>query len=186
MYGSTPCKNDKGRQACGCRFSSDKACRSVVYFYGCFFKLRIKLPTKLCRFRQGFVVSDKRFVGKSRATILHNTPDVILRTFVPRRTYMTSVFAVTRRQGLPVLQYLHKAAVQTYQIRFVQNRWYSQYIQEGFKAFWVSGLPQPSTNSTRGGIVPTQRDRAPCRQTRDSRPCGWSSSEKILVMCGSV
>jgi hypothetical protein len=164
-----PCKNDKGRQACGCRFSSDRACRSVVYFYGCFFKLRIKLqtklcrfrqgsvvsdnallfPTRLCRFRQGFVVSDKAlsfptrlcrfrqalcrfrqalcrfrqsFVGKSRATILHNTPDVILRTLVPRRTYMTSVFAVTRRQGLPVLQYLHKAAGQTYQIRFVQNR----------------------------------------------------------------
>ena len=62
-----PCKNDKGRQACGCRFSSDKACRSVVYFYGCFFKLRIKLQTKLCRFRQGFVVSDKRFVVSDKA-----------------------------------------------------------------------------------------------------------------------
>jgi hypothetical protein len=50
----------------------DKARRFVKYFYEGFSQLRINLPTRVCRFRQSFVVSDvcfvvsdKCFVGKS-------------------------------------------------------------------------------------------------------------------------
>ncbi len=40
-------------------FFFDKARRFVIHFYEGFSQLRIHLPTKLCRLRQAFVVSDK-------------------------------------------------------------------------------------------------------------------------------
>jgi hypothetical protein len=47
----------------------------VIYFQGGFSWLRINLPTKLGCFRQGIVVSDKRFVEKSRVLKLDKTRD---------------------------------------------------------------------------------------------------------------
>jgi hypothetical protein len=75
---------------------SDKAHMFIMYFYGGFSRLRINLPTKLCRcfrqalfvshkalsfptnvfrFRQALVVSDNRFVGKLRVPKLDKTRD---------------------------------------------------------------------------------------------------------------
>ena len=44
----------------------DKARMFVIYFYRGFSRLRINLPTKLCRFRQAFVASNKRLSFPTR------------------------------------------------------------------------------------------------------------------------
>jgi hypothetical protein len=117
---------------------SDKAHLFIIYFYGGFSRLRINLPTKLCRcfrqalfvshkalsfptnvfcFRQALVVSDNRFVGKSRVPKLDKHVTAC-RTCVPATCCNTTRKLVYKHTTGPI--YLVPSADgHTKNIRFV-------------------------------------------------------------------
>ena len=156
----------------------------------------LSFPTRLCRFRQCFVVSDKALSFPTSALSDYRELRygiIVVSSFVLRRNapYTTSVFTVTILPGLTVLQFLDKTTGHTHR-RLALSRIAdtpSAYLYKmGFRHCDSVDYLSLSTNSTRGGVLFLHKDirLAVDRLVTVLELFGENTSKTVLVVLISL
>ena len=108
------------------------------------FSAKDNLPTSVCCFRQSFVVSNKRFVGNSRASKLDNSHDGIPHSCagVNAAKWPEIRLTGTHIQGPSTWYRLHTDILQRYILSRLAD------IRRGFETYervWITASPKDST-----------------------------------------
>ena len=168
-------------------FFSDKARRVVIYFYGGFSVIRINLPTKLCRFRQGFVVSDKRLsfptkLCRFRQALLVSDkalsfPTSALSEIREFRNLITPVTA--RRVSCPPVTLRNDKKIRSTRTQTGTITWYhlQSVIQRTFVSSWLADFRRVFGMNEREWIT------ASCKNLRAVVYCSctWDEEHPITI-----